>query len=329
MHDLRLLRSFVHAAQSRSFTAAASILDCTPGAISRNIAKLEHQAGVRLFNRTTREFSLTEEGAEFYEAVSAGLSQLDRADDVISRVQGETSGIVRLSVGSFGKVWATTILRELLHRHSGLQFEVAFIDNPGDLVAHNYDLAIRTGKLDDSGYICRKLGRLKLVLVASPDYVRRFGEPTHPAELRLHDCINVRETGASCAWRFFPPEHPCENPVDIDPPCRFRITEHTETVLAASLAGLGPTVVSADLAEPHLKAGTLVELLGHWTVRPQGVSEDEVYLCYPHRSYVPARVRIVIDAFAAGFAVLPKCFEAAREFEPSPADMVAFGQCAR
>ena len=296
MHDLRLLAAFAQAARSGSFTVAAQILHCSPGAVSKNIARLEQEVGIRLFNRTTRRLSLTEEGSEFFYAVQRSLDELQRADDIVAAARDHVEGVVRLAVGgTFGKTHVLPALARLMERHRALNLEIAFSDDPGDLISRGYDLAVRCGAPQDSRIICRRLISLPLKLVASPGYVERTGLPSHPYDLFRRDCINVRHRDANCAWIFVPSTGAGTAAVRIDPPARVMILDHAEALVATALGGFGPTVIDAFTAHPHLDAGTLVELLPGWRVEASIEGGGDVYLVYPHRDYLPLRIRAVID----------------------------------
>lgn len=303
MHDLRLLTAFAQAAQSGSFTAAAQVLRCSPGAVSKNIARLEQDIGIRLFNRTTRQLCLSTEGEQFYQVVRRSLAELERADDIVLAARQRIEGTVRLIVGgAFGKYQVLPSLSRLLERHPGLQLEVAISDDPGDLVARGYDLAVRCGSPGDSRYICRRLGRLPLRLVASPGYVDRHGAPKHPAELQQHNCVNVRHGDQNCAWAFSPPPGSAERVVKVVPQGRLLIIEQMEAIVAAAVGGFGLTVIDKFAAAPHLANGSLVELLPEWGVESCIEGGSDIYLVYPHRDYVPLRVRTVIDFLVDEFS---------------------------
>ncbi len=296
MHDLRLLAAFAQVARSGSFTAAAQVLRCSPGAISKSIARLEQDVGIRLFNRTTRQLCLSAEGEQFYAAVRRSLAELERADDVALTARNKIEGVVRVILGgAFGKFQVLPALTRLLERHPGLHLDLAVSDDPGDLVARGYDLAVRFGTPDDSRYICRRLRRLSLRLVASPGYIERHGAPTHPSELERRDCINVRHGDHNCSWSFVPPPHLGKQTVRVDPRARLMITQQVEAAVAAALSGFGPTVMDSFAAEPHLASGALAELLPEWRVESWIEGGSDIYVVYPHRDYLPLRIRATID----------------------------------
>ncbi|SCW59721.1 DNA-binding transcriptional regulator, LysR family [Sphingobium faniae] len=303
MHDLRLLSAFAQAARSGSFTGAARVLRCSPGAISKNVARLEHDLGIRLFNRTTRQLSLTEEGAAFHAAISRSLAELERAEDIAAAARGTVEGTVHAAIGStFGKSQLLPRLPRLLERHPLLRVEIAFSDDCGDLVANGHDLAVRSGAPDDSRYICRRLHSLPLKLVASAAHVERHGAPTHPEDLLRRNCINVRHGDAACSWLFRRRDRQDHAPILIQPDCRIVITQQVEAIVDAALSGLGPTVIDSYAARPHLDAGALVELLPDWQVESAIPGGNDLYIVYPHRDYLPLRIRAVIEFLVEEFA---------------------------
>lgn len=318
MHDLRLLSAFAQAARSGSFTIAARVLRCSPGAISKNVARLEQDLGVRLFNRTTRQLHLTEEGVKFHAAISRSLSELERAEDIAAAARGAVEGTVHAAIGStFGKSRLLPCLPRLLERHPLLRVEIAFNDDCGDLVANGHDVAVRSGAPEDSRYICRRLHSMPLKLVASTAYLERHGALTHPNDLLGRSCINVRHGDSECSWLFRRRDKQDYAPVIIQPNCRIVITQQVEAVVHAALNGLGPTVIDSHAAQPYLEAGTLVELLPDWQAESAIAGGNDLYIIYPHRDYLPLRIRTVIEflveQFAGGMALPTASMPAAQE----------------
>lgn len=304
MYDLRHLTIFAQAARSGSFTVAAQILKCTPGAVSKSVARLEQDIGVRLFNRTTRQLGLTKEGFAYYDAVCRSLDELQRAEDVVSNALDKIEGVVRIALGgSFGKTQILPSLLQLLNRHRGLDFEIACSDDVGDLVGNGFDLSIQCGVPQDSRYICRRLFRYSLKLVASAGYVERYGAISHPSELLQRDCVNVRHGDVTCGWRFTPSSGPARSAVEIVPRSRITVIENMDAATSAVLGGLGPSVLAVHAAQPHLDSGELVEMLPHWNVEAALDGDNEIYLVYPHRDYLPLRIRATIDFLVDRFCV--------------------------
>lgn len=302
MHDLRQLKIFAQAARSGSFTVAAQVLQCTPGAVSKSVARLEQDIGVRLFNRTTRQLGLTKEGMAFYDAIFRSLAELERAEDVVSNALDKIEGVVKIAVGgSFGKTQILPSLLHLLNLHPDLDFEIACVDEVGDLIGNGFDLSIQCGVPQDSRYICRRLFRFSLKLVASAGYVERHGVPAHPSELLQRDCVNVRHGDLACGWRFTP-AFGAGKSFEIMPRSRVTVIENMDAATSAALSGFGPSVLSVYAAQPYLDSGELIEILPDWTVEAALDGENEMYLVYPHREYLPLRVRTTIDYLVDRFS---------------------------
>jgi DNA-binding transcriptional LysR family regulator len=297
MKNLQGLVSFVEAAGTGSFTAAAQRLDLTPAAVSKNVMKLEAQVGVRLFNRTTRRLTLTAEGATFAEQARDALRGLDEAVNAVSRAGGSISGRVRISVGmAFGRHFVLPLVARLSEEHPQLEVEVSLENRPVDLVAEGFDIGIRGGFIADSSLVARRVARLPVVLVASADYLRRNGVPANAAELATHRLLAVRHAdGAVSPWRLRKPTG--RGHFDFVPPARV-LTSDPEALVDLAMAHHGICQTGLWHVLPHLESGHLrLVLAGQHD--PAG---REIVLHYPHRQFLSARVRTVVDALLAHFA---------------------------
>jgi DNA-binding transcriptional LysR family regulator len=184
---VRAILSFVQAADAGSFAAGARALGISSAAVSKNIAGLEKALGVRLMNRTTRTLKLTEEGEAFLRQARIALEALDLAADAVLSHRAAPAGRVRISTSvGFGRQQLAPALPGLLAKYPGLAVEVDFDDRVIDLVHDGYDLAIRIGRLDDSALIARKLGEVRLLLVAAPAYLAARGAPASLDDLANH-----------------------------------------------------------------------------------------------------------------------------------------------
>jgi DNA-binding transcriptional LysR family regulator len=204
MKQLQGLLAFVEAATTGSLTAAADRLGVTPAAVSKSLARLEEQLGVRLLHRSTRRLALTEEGAGFLDKARLALRALDDAVADVSQAARAPAGRVRISVGvAFGRRWVLPLLPALTARHRQLSIELDLDNRPVDLVAEGFDIGIRGGVIEDSSLVARRICRLPLVLVASPAYLREAGVPTSVEDLRQHRCAAVRYSGSTPSpWCF-------------------------------------------------------------------------------------------------------------------------------
>src|SRR5687767_4913992 len=184
MKQLQGLLAFVEAATTGSLTAAAERLEVTPAAVSKSLARLEAQLGVRLLNRSTRRLSLTAEGAGFLAKARLALRALDDAVDEVSQAARVPAGRVRISVGiAFGRRWVLPLLPVLTRQHPALSIELDLDNRPVDLVAEGFDIGIRGAVLEDSSLVARRVCRLPVVLVASPAYLKQAGVPVSVDEL--------------------------------------------------------------------------------------------------------------------------------------------------
>lgn len=296
MKNLQGLLAFVEIAASGSMTAAADRLDLTAAAVSKSLAKLEQQLGVRLLNRSTRRLSLTQEGEGFLDDARQALRLLDDAVAGVSQAASTPVGRVRISVGmAFGRRWVLPALPAIGAAHPGLTIDVDLDNRPVDLVAQGYDIGIRGGLIEDSSLIARRVCPLPLVLMASPDYLRTAGVPATIASLAMHRCACVRlASGPPTPWAFNLPdgsrvEHPPQPQLTVNDP---------EALVDLALAGAGIVQGGLTHALPHLRSGALKLVLPG--LHDPGVREVVVH--YPHRRYLAPRVRVVVDALLAHFA---------------------------
>lgn len=296
MKQLQGLLAFVEAATTGSLTAAAERLDVTPAAVSKSLARLETQLGVRLLHRSTRRLSLTDEGAGFLSKARLALRALDDAVDEVSQAARVPAGRVRISVGiGFGRRWVLPLLPVLTRRHPALAIELDLDNRPVDLVAEGFDIGIRGAVVDDSSLVARRVCRLPVVLVASPAYLKRSGVPTSVDDLSAHHCALVRYAGSSAiGWRF---RRPGGRRIEIVPEAALTLSD-PEALLDVALAHAGIAQVGLHHALPYLRSGRLQLVLPDW----HDNGEREIVLHYPHRQFLAPRVRVVVDALLAHLA---------------------------
>jgi len=302
--DTRSLETLRAVVESGSFSAAAQVLRVTPAAISKLVARLEAELGIRIFNRSTRQIGLTAEGEALYRAVARHLDGLHDAVEEARRQLVAPAGIVRASIArSFGKSFLIPQLGQFLEENPEIDLDVVFDDVPRDLIAHGFDVGIRYGVPNDSRYISRRLDTPALCVVASPAYLARRGQPAAPQDLAAHDCVTTSIGTHRTAWRFTPPGGGTE--IVIRPTGRFNIADQLDGVLDGALAGLGVTVVHASAVRGHIEQGELAVLFPDYAVGSSAPGGATVHLLYPHRNYLPARVRRFID-FVAGLSTAPR-----------------------
>jgi DNA-binding transcriptional LysR family regulator len=294
---IRAILSFVRAADTGSFAAAARSLDISSAAVSKNVASLERALGVRLMNRTTRTLTLTSEGTAFLNQARIALAALDAAVDSVAARRVEPSGRVRISTSAaFGRDQLMPALPGLLARHPALSFEVDFDDRRIDLVQEGYDLALRGGQIPDSALVSRPVCRLNMALVAAPVYLERHGVPRTVADLGQHRLLSRRFLGGRVsAWVFRGPEGSLES---FEPEAAVVTVSAPEALVQAALSGLGIAQVGVHHIWPHLQAGALKVVLGEC----HHPGTYEMVLQYPHRALLAPRVRATIEYLLDAFS---------------------------
>lgn len=282
--------AFVKSANLGSFTAAAKILDITPAAVSKNVATLEQNLGIRLFNRTTRSLSLTAEGEHFLANVAPALLSLDEAIESVTTNDASPAGLVRISVSNvIGRKLLMPVIPELLATYPDLRVEIDFDDHIIDFVKEGYDLVIRAGNIHDSSMISRGLGVLKRCLVASPTYLEKYGIPHHPSELTRHHLISRRFLGSRIQpWKFTLPD----DGVYMHEPVSSVLTlSDPGTLVNAALDGLGIAESAVYLSWKYLKSGDLKLVL----FDQHDPGDFQMMVQYPHRSLIAPRVKACAD----------------------------------
>lgn len=293
---VRAILSFSQTIEAGSFVGAARALGISTAAVSKNVNSLEQALGVRLINRTTRTLNLTAEGAAFLKQARVALDALDLAVDAVVTQRMEISGRVRISTSaSFGRDHVLPALPGLRTRYPALSVEMDFDDRVVDLVGEGYDLAIRGGHIADSALVARPVCHLRMVLVASPDYLEREGIPDNPQALRQHKLIARRFLGGRISPWSFRSEDGTISTLDLS---SAELTLSAPEALAqAACMGMGIAQVGVHHAWEYLIAGKLkIVLLG---IHEPG--EYEMVLQYPHRALVAPRVKATVEYFLGAF----------------------------
>lgn len=280
--QLQDMALFALVAETGSFTAAAQKAGLPKSSVSQRISQLEAHVGLRLLNRTTRTLSLTFAGEHYLVHCREMLDASERADLAVQRLRDNPSG--RLRITSPAGIGATLLARmnaEFLARYPDITLEVFISDDVRDLVMEGFDVALRTGKPQDSSLIGRKIGHCPRYLLASPAYLAQHPPLTHPAQLAEHRVIVHR------AWE----EWLLQRDRELYR-CHLNQMHQTDNLLYAresALAGAGVTLLPAFLLDDTLKQGTLINILPEWTV-----TGNDLYLVYPGRKLnAPALVSYI------------------------------------
>ena len=286
MDKFREMQAFAAVVDAGSFVKAADALGQSKAAVSRYVGELEGRLGVRLLHRTTRRLSLTEEGQVFHARCKDLLAVVDEAEAEVSARTGEAVGQLRVNVPvTFGLLHLAPLWAEFMAQHPKVSLDVTLTDRVVDLLEEGYDLAVRIARLPSSSLVSRKLSSTRLILCASPKYVRQHGAPTDLSELATRPVIAYTLLSMGEHWEFVGPD----GPVTVTVAPRMRANSG-ETCVAAALAHQGLVLQPSFLVGAHLKSGALVELL------PQFRSiELGIHAVYPTRKHVTPKVRLLLD----------------------------------
>lgn len=303
MTYLPQLVPFVQVVKCGSFVAAAARLQVTPPAVSKSIARLEKELGVRLFNRTTRRLDLSIEGREFYERISKLLRGVDEAVADLANTANEPQGLVRISVtATFGRHCVMPVIGPFLARYPRVELDFSFDEVPPSLVEGGFDVRIQHARSRETRHVSRVLCGYPIVLIASPDYVLRRGSPREPRDLASHDCIAVRLPFGKAAWHLVPAHSEQERSFARDkeeyvhnPVGPVTVATQLDASLNACLAGAGIAPSSVPVILPYLRSGQLKVVLPRYRIRVAKGMRMQVFLQFPHREHLPAKVRVFVD----------------------------------
>jgi len=294
MDQITALRVFLCIAEEGSFSGAAQALSLSKSAVSKHVAGLEDRLGARLFNRTTRQVSLTEEGRTYLWRATRILEELEEAAAAVGSMKSEPIGTLRVSSAlSFGQRHVAPILPEFLSRYPRLVVDLDFSDRFVDLIDEGFDVAIRVGDLPDSDLVARRLATARILLVASPSYLEEKGWPRRPADLAVHTCLLYRGRGGPRYWGLGGDPETRET-VRVDGPL---IANNGDALKAAALAGLGIARLPSFLLDDALERGALCEVLPDH--RPAPIPIHALYV--PNR-HLAAKVRYFVDFLANHFS---------------------------
>ncbi|WP_420992425.1 LysR family transcriptional regulator [Cupriavidus sp. 30B13] len=289
MEALNLLESFIQSAETGSFSAAARRLGVTPAAVSKNVARLEASLGLRLFQRSTRNLTLTAGGEQFLHQVSHPYGALRDAFANVSQDDGKPAGVLKVSVAvAFGTEYLVPMLGEFLARYPAIVPDWHFDNRPVDLIGGGFDAAIGGGIELTEGLVARELATTYMVVAASPAYMATRAMPAHPADLASLDAIERRSiaTGRVRAWTL-------RNQVGEEAPVSGRtrvIFDDPEAMAHAAMLGLGVAMLPMQHAARWLESGALVRLLPGWYAEHGGVS-----LYYSNKTLLPPKTRVFVE----------------------------------
>ncbi len=286
LHDMTL---FVEVARTESFSRASANLGVPGATLSRRIAAMERNFGVRLFDRTTRRVALTDAGRRYFERCGELVDQARLAQEALRESASGPTGHVRVSMPvDMGVHHIGPLMPEFTRRFAGVTFELDLSPVHRDLVGEQVDVAIRIGAVKGDQLVVRRIGTVEMLMFAAPTYLERHGEPQQPADLVEHECLNLPAQGREARWQLL------RDGAAMEVTVRGRIATNNQG-LRRLLAerGLGIAVLPHALARDAVSAGRLVQVLPGWSVPPL-----PVHAVMASRLQ-PACVRAFVDFLAA------------------------------
>jgi DNA-binding transcriptional LysR family regulator len=286
VNRLAAMEAFVRVIETGSFSEAARQLRLGQPAISKTIAQLEDRLGVHLLLRSTHGLTPTEAGLNFYERAKRAIEEADEAELAARGANASLSGRLRITAPvTFARLHVVPHLAAFLSAHPALDIEIVLEDRNIDLIETGIDVALRLGALEDSALTARKLGQARRLVLGSPSYFARLGEPLTPADLSAHQAVIYDVGGGGDVWTFR--QGAAETTVKIKG--RVRATP-AEAVREAVFAGLGLAVASEWMFWPELERGTVRPVLQAWTLPP-----IDLWAVFPTGRRVSAKARIFAD----------------------------------
>ena len=295
METLANLESFVRSAEAGSFSAAARRLALTPAAVSRNVAMLERNLGVRLFQRSTRRIKLTEAGEQFLRNIGETLEQLQGAIEQARVEKGEPAGTLRVSLPpTFGATYVLPLLPEFLARYPAIRIDWQFDNRQVDLIADNFDAAIGAGFELNPGIVARTLAPAHVIAVAAPSLLEGRARAENPEDLAALPGIAMRSTRTG-RLRYWTMRNAAGSEI-LAALQESLCFDDPAAMVAAARLGLGVALVSVPDALPQMESGALVRVVPRWYADAGAFS-----LYYSGRSLLPAKTRAFIDFVADAF----------------------------
>jgi len=280
------ISEFVNVAETESFTQAAKKLAISTAQVSRQVNALEQRLNIKLFYRTTRKVSLTEEGRVFYQHCRGVLDGLDAAERAVTNLQSTPQGKIKLTAPiTYGEQQILPLINNFMMQYPDIEVTAFLSNQQVDLVDEGFDLAIRLGKLSDSSMMAKKLAERTNYVCASATYLEKYGIPHSLSELDKHSCL----LGTRDYWHF----------IDAGKERNLRVTGRLRYnsgfgLVDAALKGLGIVQLPDYYTKEHIKKGDLITLLDNYKVPDEGI-----WAIYPHNRHLSPKIRLLVDYLLA------------------------------
>ena len=298
MNKLQAMEVFVEVVDAGGFTRAAEHLQMPKATVTTLIQGLEKELTVKLLHRTTRQISVTADGAAYYERCLRILSDVREAEESLSRNRASPSGRLRVDVSTgMASHMLIPALPDFFERYPDIALELGCSDRQVDLIEEGIDCAVRGGNLGDSSLIARRIGVVNFSTCASVGYLEKFGRPQHPRDLERHLCINYfsAKTGKLFDWDF------TRDGERIQMPMRGKIAVNdSNAYVSAGLAGLGILQMTDYQLAPYLADGSFELVLPEWSTEPL-----PVHVVYPQNRHLSAKVRVFVEWISELFSKQP------------------------
>lgn len=289
--ELSVLQMFVEVMRQGSFAAVARERNIDPSSVSRAIAGLEEELGIRLFQRTTRQLSPTEAGTVYFQRIEPLVEEMQQAIDVATDICGQPKGTLRVTASvSFGLKCIVPLLANFQSLYSELAVDLLLTDTVVDLFADRIDVAVRLGQLADSTLIAERLMQTRYYVCASPNYLKRYNRLEKPSDLQQHNCLLFPIAGFRTRWIF----RTKNGEISEIPVCGSTVISNAIALQECALAGMGLALLPNWLVDENLQTGKLVNVFPDYEVTATDFN-TAAWFIYPNRSYVPLKVRVFID----------------------------------
>jgi DNA-binding transcriptional LysR family regulator len=296
MDRFTAMSTFVRVIELGSLSAAARDLGVSQPAISQQVMALEKELGVRLLNRSTRKLSLTEVGEGYYARVKKILESVVEAEDALALTRSQLTGNLRIHAPvGFGQMHLAPITIAFLAAHPELKVELILDDRFSDLVESGVDVAIRFGELKSSSLVVRKLGTLRRILVASPSYVAKYGNPVSHEEIIKHRHVRFSWSLAGNELQLVGPD----GPVSVPTHANF-MANNAFALTEALCSGVGIGAAQVSLVHHLLDNGSLIQVMPRYSS-----PTTDIHAVYPAAQFIPRKVRVFVDYMASELGKIP------------------------
>lgn len=289
MDEFTQVRTFIKVVEAGSFSAAARDASAV-SSVARQVKSLEDELGARLLNRNSRRLSLTEAGQRLYERACNIVKEFDTVKSEIRSLQEDVKGVLRVSLRiAAGATVVVPALPKLLAQYPELVVDVTLTDEREDLIANNIDVALWLGALPNADIVARRLSPTQRVVCGSTAYLKKYGIPHDPEELRHHNCLLYNAPSYGNKWRFTKDEEYKE--IEVKGPVR---ADNGLVLLSSALADLGLVVVPEWMVRSYIEQGTMMTVLPEYTVHPHTEHAD-LYAVYANRRGLSRKVRVFVN----------------------------------